>query len=79
MPIIEGPDKKYPKSIASIIIAGRGSKEPIGETEEVLAAKDFLAACDSKDAARLLRSFKVLYALCEKNEHEIMGEEDESY
>lgn len=82
MPIIAGPDKKFPKHAAAIIVAkamgeGASLEKPIGNTDEVLAAKDFLTAIETKDPGRLLRAFKTLYAVCESQEHEILGEDED--
>lgn len=82
MPILPGPDKKYPKHAAAIIVAkalgeGEPLDRPIGNTDEVMAAKDFLTAIDTKDPGRLLRAFKTLYAVCESQEHEILGEDED--
>jgi hypothetical protein len=81
MPIIAGPDKAKPKSVAAMIVNSMTGKEqagPEGEGYEGhFLGKQLIAAIDSKDEKRVYMAFKALFKHCEMEPHEEYGEENE--
>lgn len=79
MPIIAGPDKAKPKSVAAVIVDAMGKEkmapEPTGDGP--FLGKQLMAAIDSKDEKRVYAAFKALFKHCEMEPHEEYGEENE--
>lgn len=80
MPIIAGPDKAKPKSVASIIVNEMGKEKmegPAPEGDGEFLAQQFMAAVNAKDAKRVYMAFKALFQHCELEPHSEYESEDE--
>lgn len=81
MPIIAGPDKAKPKSVAAMIVNSMTGKEQEGPSQEGhdghFLGKQLIAAIESKDEKRVYMAFKALFKHCEMEPHEEYGEENE--
>ena len=78
MPIIAGPDKAKPKSVAAMIVDNMGQEtEPKGEMDGPFLGKQLISAIDAKDERRVYAAFQALFKHCEMEPHEEYGEENE--